>query len=218
MKPTQEVLKSEFVTLVPYIKEHVEIYNKWMQDEELRKLTDSDLLTLEDEFKMQRSWAEDENKFTFIILVKFFKQNLVKPFCDHFGGMAGDVNIFLSTSKTVGELSLMVAEKQLRGKKIGLLSLKLMLKFCIGNFQFLKKLEVKIKKSNLACLNLFLKFKFKKITESEVFDQVTMNLRFKKNENWIDEVEDEDEWKEDALLGIDRWDKNDYRLFLDEII
>lgn len=47
------------VVLVPYRQSHVPKYHQWMGDEEILRLTGSDRLTLEEEFQMQRSWADD---------------------------------------------------------------------------------------------------------------------------------------------------------------
>ncbi|KAF9573060.1 N-acetyltransferase 9, partial [Lunasporangiospora selenospora] len=51
----------EKCVLVPYLKRHVEHYNKWMQSPELLEMTASEPLTIEEEYEMQRSWREDEN-------------------------------------------------------------------------------------------------------------------------------------------------------------
>lgn len=103
------------VTLVPYRKEHVEQYNKWMQNPYLQEMTESESLSLEDEYAMQRTWAEDEEKCTFILL----DNSLGDPSCSHLGGhMAGDINLFFNDSeeRTTAEIEVMVAEEKSRRK------------------------------------------------------------------------------------------------------
>ena len=56
------------VILVPYEREHVPKYHEWMKDQEILEATASEPLTLEKEFEMQKSWREDEDKLTFILL------------------------------------------------------------------------------------------------------------------------------------------------------
>ena len=52
-------IRGQRVVLVPYRREHVELYHQWMQSETLQELTASEPLTLEEEYAMQASWAED---------------------------------------------------------------------------------------------------------------------------------------------------------------
>jgi hypothetical protein len=54
------VIRGAGVLLVPYMPQHVKVYHAWMQDEQLQELTASEPLTLEEEYAMQRAWAEDE--------------------------------------------------------------------------------------------------------------------------------------------------------------
>ena len=56
------------VILVPYDKEHVEKYHGWMQSKEILEATASEPLSIEQEYKMQESWREDDDKLTFIVL------------------------------------------------------------------------------------------------------------------------------------------------------
>ena len=56
--------------LVPYRPEHVPNYHKWMQDPYLLEMTGSEPLNYEEEIQMQQSWRKDEEKCTFIVLLK----------------------------------------------------------------------------------------------------------------------------------------------------
>lgn len=62
------VLIGTNVILVPYEDYHVPKYHNWMQDPELQTLTASERLSLQEEYSMQRSWREDADKCTFIVL------------------------------------------------------------------------------------------------------------------------------------------------------
>ncbi|RDB30015.1 N-acetyltransferase 9 [Hypsizygus marmoreus] len=71
MKVNQDtVIIGKNVVLVPYRAEHVPKYHEWMCDEELRLLTASEPLSLEEEFDMQQKWLVDEDKLTFIVLAR----------------------------------------------------------------------------------------------------------------------------------------------------
>ncbi|KAF8801172.1 hypothetical protein BYT27DRAFT_7174504 [Phlegmacium glaucopus] len=106
------ILVGSKVVLVPYQSEHVLKYHEWMLDEELRSLTASEPLTLEEEYEMQQKWQLDEDKLTFIILAPnpatsksiaaasldelFHTNSGLPPTHKRDLQMIGDVNIFLN--------------------------------------------------------------------------------------------------------------------------
>uniref|UniRef100_A0A3Q1CN94 N-acetyltransferase domain-containing protein n=1 Tax=Amphiprion ocellaris TaxID=80972 RepID=A0A3Q1CN94_AMPOC len=85
-----------------------------------------------DEYNMQRSWREDDEKYTFIILDKqrWMDSSLEEEQC-----MVGDVNIFLTdpTDPSLAELEIMIAEPSYRGKGIGKKVTRMMMSY--GKFQ-----------------------------------------------------------------------------------
>nr|XP_020457527.1 N-acetyltransferase 9-like [Monopterus albus] len=85
---------------------------------ELQHLTASEPLTLEQEYEMQGSWREDDDKCTSIILDK---QRWADPSIEEEQCMVGDVNMFLTdpTDFSSAELEIMIAEPSYRGKGIG---------------------------------------------------------------------------------------------------
>ncbi|KAM7447569.1 N-acetyltransferase 9 [Porites harrisoni] len=150
---SKTVLEGEKVVLVPYKKEHVPRYHDWMQSPELLEQTASERLTLEQEYDMQNSWFQDENKCTFIILDKrkWLQLETTETEC-----MAGDVNLFLDDSRRdVAEIEIMIA----------------------GNTNLgIQKYEAKIGCSNDASLRLFNKIGFTEVSVSEVFKEVTLEM------------------------------------------
>ncbi|CAG4963645.1 unnamed protein product [Parnassius apollo] len=101
------------IILVPYKEYHVPKYHNWMKSEELQKLTASEPLTLEEEYKMQKSWQEDDDKCTFVILDK---NALCEQNSSEIDAMIGDTNIFITNKeKMLGEIEIMIAEKTARG-------------------------------------------------------------------------------------------------------
>ncbi|KAI1351812.1 acetyltransferase domain-containing protein [Xylaria sp. FL0043] len=97
------------ILLVPYDAHHVQRYHQWMQDEDLREATASDLLTLEEEYENQQSWRTAHDKLTFIVCqpATLTSTSAVTSEVDAdaaiFAGeddaearMVGDVNLFLT--------------------------------------------------------------------------------------------------------------------------
>ncbi|CAL4094321.1 unnamed protein product [Meganyctiphanes norvegica] len=161
------------VVLVPYRESHVEKYHQWMKSTELQELTASEPLSLEEEYAMQRSWREDENKCTFIVLDKDLYEETGH---DEVAAMIGDTNLFLTDSDdpTMAEAEIMIAETRFRGKKRGWEAILLMLRYGMENLG-ITKYEVKIGLNNMASIKMFEKMQFKEESRSEVFEEVTLN-------------------------------------------
>ncbi|XP_026463729.1 N-acetyltransferase 9-like protein isoform X2 [Ctenocephalides felis] len=115
----------ENVVLVPYMEHHVPKYHNWMKSEELQKLTASEPLSLKEEYEMQLSWRNDDDKCTFIVLDKL----ILEKTNDEIEAMIGDTNIFLPdpNDSALGEAEIMIAESSARGKRRGWEAMLLML-------------------------------------------------------------------------------------------
>ncbi|KAJ7193834.1 GNAT domain-containing protein, partial [Mycena pura] len=145
------VIVGEQVVLVPYLPEHVPKYHIWMQDEELRELTASEPLSLEEEFEMQRKWRQDEDKLTFIICARTQSDTLdlgCIPQDSRVSSlpMIGDVNIFLhgtpphlrsatdaEEDEFYAEVEIMIAEREYRRKGCAREALQLMLGYATAS-------------------------------------------------------------------------------------
>ncbi|KAF8635435.1 hypothetical protein AX15_000422 [Amanita polypyramis BW_CC] len=152
----QTVLVGDKVVLVPYLQEHVPKYHSWMLDEQLRRLTASEPLSLEAEYKMQQKWLLDNDKLTFIILSKpegFTMPSgqascLPDPRIESLP-MVGDVNLFLhgipplwGQSNQIqndnddddfeAEVDIMIAESAYRRRGLAYEALQLMLSYATG--------------------------------------------------------------------------------------
>ncbi|GAA5978505.1 hypothetical protein JCM11641_007966 [Rhodosporidiobolus odoratus] len=95
-------LANDRIVLRPYRRWHVPAYNEWMKSEELRELTASEPLSIEDEYEMQRSWRLDSDKLTFIIHRRSPSASSPSTSPSAFlaahndsSTMIGDVNLFL---------------------------------------------------------------------------------------------------------------------------
>ena len=110
------LIEGRKVQLVPYRRKFVENYNEWMKDPYILEMTASEPLSLQEEFDMQKSWAEDHTKCTFIILSR--DSESVGESSDELQRMAGDVNLFLNDrdDKGIAEIEVMVAEESCRNK------------------------------------------------------------------------------------------------------
>ena len=125
---------------------------------------------------MQRSWARDEDKCTFIVLEK----EVFEKSGNEVEAMIGDTNVFLKkdedTEETVGEVEVMIACKEKRGQGLGKEVICLMIRYAIEVIE-LELFEAKIKRSNSSSICLFKKLGFEEKSLSEVFDEVTLACR-----------------------------------------
>lgn len=160
--------------MVPYTSAHVPRYHEWMKSEELQHLTASEPLSLEQEYEMQRSWREDADKCTFIVLDadKWLRQNASEEDC-----MVGDVNLFLTDPEnpTLGEIEVMIAEASYRGRGFGKEATLLMLSFGMTRLG-LATFEAKIGLENNASISMFKNLHFKEMGVSSVFQEVTLRM------------------------------------------
>ncbi|KAF6203074.1 hypothetical protein GE061_003487 [Apolygus lucorum] len=156
-------------------KDHVPKYHKWMENEELREQTASDRLSLEEEFAMQQTWLLDENKCTFIILDK----ETMEGTNNELESMIGDANLYLNVSdddeaaKLTGEIGLMVAEPQFRGRGLGKEIALCLMRYGIESIGILK-FQAVISMKNEISIKMFEKLHFVKESASEVFKEVTL--------------------------------------------
>ena len=167
------------VILVPYCSHHVPKYHDWMKSEELQHLTGSEPLTLEEEFEMQKTWKESEDKCTFIIL----HRETLESTGSEIEAMIGDTNIFLREDDpkvVIGEAEIMIAELGFRGQKLGLEAIALMLLYGAQHLSILV-FEVKIKLDNDKSIKLFEKLGFSETAKSEVFQETTMTVKVDKH-------------------------------------
>uniref|UniRef100_UPI0037E723A9 alpha/beta-tubulin-N-acetyltransferase 9 n=1 Tax=Semicossyphus pulcher TaxID=241346 RepID=UPI0037E723A9 len=168
------LLEGNRVVLVPYTAEHVPRYHEWMKSPELQQLTASEPLTLEQEYDMARSWREDNDKCTFIILDK---QRWADSSVEEEQCMVGDVNIFLTdpTDPTLAELEIMIAEPSYRGRGIGKEVTRMMMSYGVTKLG-VKKYQVKIGLDNQVSIAMFKKLGFQEESVCKVFKEVTLEM------------------------------------------
>ncbi|KAJ5145038.1 hypothetical protein N7448_002430 [Penicillium atrosanguineum] len=133
----ETALSTSKVLLVPYSTWHVPRYHEWMQDEEIQEATASEPLSIEEEYSMQRSWRLDADKLTFITCQPISTANLNAE-SDSPSNMIGDINLFLriddgadglSPPEIVGEIELMIAEKNNQRRGFGKAALLAFMKY-----------------------------------------------------------------------------------------
>ncbi|KAF9379828.1 N-acetyltransferase 9 [Podila verticillata] len=168
-------LVGEKCLLVPYLKRHVDHYNKWMQSPELLEMTASEPLTLTEEYEMQESWHLDEEKCTFIILARepgqvITAENILEQ------KMVGDVNLFFNDHDDPhsAEIEIMIAEPDYRRKGMGLEAIRMMITYARQSLGT-NRITAKISTENNSSIQLFLtQLGFVQISYSQIFEEVTL--------------------------------------------
>ncbi|KAL1238485.1 N-acetyltransferase 9-like protein [Trichinella spiralis] len=165
-------VSGRLVVLVPYGKAHVARYHQWMQCDILRAQTGSEQLSLEDEYKMQKSWQEDEDKLTFIVVAKQLWQ---ESRFDDVGAMVGDVNLFFTPDQRSAEVEVMIAEPAWRGRGLGKEAVKMLLVYAFQQLH-VERFVAKIRSDNEPSLALFQSLQFKQFCRVDVFQELHMEL------------------------------------------
>ncbi|VDC03221.1 unnamed protein product [Peniophora sp. CBMAI 1063] len=179
---------SDRVVLVPYRKEHVAKYHEWMQDPELQEQTASEPLTLEEEYDMQRRWAEDDDKLTFIILARLPPdEGELSDAALRALPMVGDVNLFFKgkegDEEFEVEVEVMIAEKAYRRQHLAHRAISLTLAYALHAppsthsplpIRDQRRFVARISEKNEASIRLFRKLCFFETRRVEVFGEVEM--------------------------------------------
>jgi len=160
------ILVTDKVQLVPYREEHVEKYNSWMASEALLEATASERLSMEDELEMQKEWARDPQKCTFIIRDAASSQ------------MIGDCNLFFNDhdDDSACEIECMIAESGFRRRGLAMEAMELFMAY--GAVELgVTKFVAKIGFANVASNALFqTKLGYLKRSVSEIFEETTYEL------------------------------------------
>ncbi|KAJ0162829.1 N-acetyltransferase 9-like protein [Colletotrichum tanaceti] len=219
----QAAIVTPGVTLVPYEARHVEQYHEWMSDPEIQEATASEPLTLDEEYENQQSWRTSHDKLTFIICQPLSVSSGTKIETVQAGDvdaserMIGDINFFIYLSDDdddddngdmdgaarianeasyVGEVDVMIASKEHRGKGVGHAAVTTLLTYVHrnrarilaehvhgegkagkGSAPELKGLMAKIKEGNSASIALFRRLGFVQKGEVNYFGEIQMVLR-----------------------------------------
>ncbi|DBB03309.1 TPA: hypothetical protein ACH3X3_010694 [Trebouxia sp. C0006] len=125
---------------------------------------------------MQKSWAEDSDKCTFILLDPALPDT--EGTGQHGGGMIGDVNLFLNDANdpTVAEIEIMIAVKASRRKGLAFEALTIFMAYAV-KYLGITCFQAKIGLGNQSSLSLFGKLGYAEVSTSKIFNEATLNLQ-----------------------------------------
>ncbi|KAK8790032.1 hypothetical protein WA158_006812 [Blastocystis sp. Blastoise] len=166
-------LTAKGIELINFERSHCELYSEWLKDDYILEMTDTDGMTLEDIILSQESYAEEEDKITVLLSVN-------KEGSANEKVLIGDCNLFIDyvdEEGDVGELNVMVAEKDYRRKGYAIKAVALMIMWAHKNCN-LNEFMAKIKLSNEASYNMFKKLGFTTKTVSKAFKEYELRFTY----------------------------------------
>ncbi|KAI9591490.1 GNAT domain-containing protein [Syncephalis fuscata] len=158
-----------------------------MKSPALQEATASEPLTLEQEYAMQTSWRDDNDKCTFILLSTTGSSNGDTLSCSSAisndgwprnAPMIGDVNLFLNDMDDphCAEIEIMIAEPDYRRHGAATEALQMMMHYG-STVLGLRKFVAKIGMKNTGSIHLFTnKLHFEQVSVSQVFEEITFAL------------------------------------------
>ncbi|KAM0523221.1 hypothetical protein ACHAPE_001715 [Trichoderma viride] len=222
MKVNEKIASSTSkVLLVPYEAHQVLTYHGWMQNPAIQEATASEPMTLEEEYENQQSWRTSHDKLTFIICEPLTGEQrsddawvITAKVEDSPDKMKGDVNFFLylddddedgaeqqkgSYIRLRGEIDVMIAGQQHRGKGTGEAAVRTILAYIQKNLTGILQeyaqgedldrdkiqlvgLMAKIKEDNTGSRGLFKKLGFRQEGEANYFGEVKMVMSWEEVE------------------------------------
>ena len=210
--PVLAVLTSK-VSLVPYERSHVPLYHDWMKDpvsttaicrfnadidKDIQEATASEPLSLEEEYSMQQSWRQDNDKLTFIAclptLLSSDQVEVEAGALDSPNQMIGDVNLFLSVADEdpegcIGELELMIAPTTQRRQGYGRATILAFMNYIQGHLpEILEEFAKKEKVEKMALLQLKVKIGGKNEKSIKLFESIGF-IKVEESANYFGEFE-----------------------------
>lgn len=158
-----------------------------MQSPVLRHLTASEPLSLHDEYAMQQSWQNDQDKLTFIVLARPPHAAPDDALTDddiRALPMIGDVNLFLKGSPQdddfEAEVEVMIAEPAYRRQRLAHTALSLLLAYATSPASPAPlpvppaRLVARIGQDNAPSIRLFESLGFEVVRRVDVFNELEM--------------------------------------------